>query len=61
MHPVEHYHHTMVSDAERLANWRTIGARHSEQVLDLAPKVLQSGGLGEQGTSFSSIKSKADG
>jgi hypothetical protein len=39
----------MVSDAEQLANWRTIGARYSEQVLELAPKVLKSGGLGEQG------------
>jgi hypothetical protein len=39
----------MVSDAEQLATWRTIGARYSEQVLDLAPKVLRSGGLGEQG------------
>jgi hypothetical protein len=39
----------MVSDAEQLATWRTIGARYSEQVLDLAPRVLKSGGLGEQG------------
>jgi hypothetical protein len=40
----------MVSDAEQLATWRTIGARYSEKVLDLAPRVLKSGGLGEQGT-----------
>jgi len=39
----------MLSDAEILARWRTIGARNSERVLELAPKVLKSGGLGEQG------------
>ncbi|EIW69895.1 hypothetical protein TREMEDRAFT_29601 [Tremella mesenterica DSM 1558] len=30
----------MVSDAERLAQWRTIGSRHSEEVIEIAPRVL---------------------
>jgi hypothetical protein len=46
----------MVSDAEQLASWRTIGARYSEQVLELAPKVLKSGGLGEQGKFSNSLQ-----
>jgi hypothetical protein len=40
---------TMTVDAELLSRWRTLGARHSEEVLDLAPRVLKSGNLGEQG------------
>lgn len=39
----------MTVDAELLSRWRTLGARHSEEVLDLAPRVLKSGNLGEQG------------
>jgi hypothetical protein len=51
----------MVSDAEQLATWRTIGARYSEQVLDLAPRVLKSGGLGEQGKlRYTDVCPKAD-
>jgi hypothetical protein len=51
----------MVSDAEQLATWRTIGARYSEQVLDLAPRVLKSGGLGEQGElPYTDVCPKAD-
>lgn len=42
----------MTVDAELLSNWRTLGARHSEKVLDLAPRVLKSGNLGEQGKTF---------
>lgn len=41
----------MVGDAELLSRWRTLGARHSEEVLELAPRVLKSGNLGEQGQS----------
>jgi hypothetical protein len=51
----------MVSDAEQLATWRTIGARYSEQVLNLAPRVLKSGGLGEQGKlRYTDVCPKAD-
>lgn len=39
----------MTADAELLARWRTLGARHSEEVLELGPRVLRSGGLGDQG------------
>lgn len=39
----------MSTDAERLSRWRTLGARHSEDVLELAPRVLRSSGLGDQG------------
>lgn len=35
------------SDREQLARWRQIGARHSEQVLELAPKVLRAGAAGD--------------
>ena len=41
-----------LSDLEQLARWRNLGARHSEEVLELAPKVLASTRLGEQGASF---------
>lgn len=44
----------MPSDVEKLARWRTLGARYSEQVIDLAPRVLRSSGLGDQGMSMSS-------
>jgi hypothetical protein len=60
---VQAYIHTanMLSDTEQLARWRTIGARYSEQVLDLAPKVLKSGGLGEQGKlPYTDMSDKAD-
>jgi hypothetical protein len=51
----------MVSDVEQLATWRTIGARYSEQVLDLAPRVLKSGRLGEQGKlPYEDVCPKAD-
>lgn len=39
----------MTIDADLLSRWRTLGARHSEEVLGLAPRVLKSGNLGEQG------------
>jgi hypothetical protein len=36
-----------LSDREQLARWRQMGARHSEQVVELAPKVLKAGAAGE--------------
>ncbi|WVF68201.1 hypothetical protein IAT40_002966 [Kwoniella sp. CBS 6097] len=36
-----------MSDIEQLARWRTIGARHSEEVVEIAQKVLK-GSVGEQ-------------
>ncbi|WWC92308.1 uncharacterized protein L201_007262 [Kwoniella dendrophila CBS 6074] len=36
------------TDLETLARWRTIGARHSEEVIELGLKVLKSGRLGDQ-------------
>jgi hypothetical protein len=36
-------------DIDRLANWRTVGARHSEEAIELAGRVLKSSGLGAQG------------
>ncbi|BEI81411.1 hypothetical protein CcaverHIS002_0205710 [Cutaneotrichosporon cavernicola] len=35
------------ADIDQLASWRTLGARNSQQVVDLAPKVLAAGGLGD--------------
>ncbi|CAK9786477.1 hypothetical protein CC85DRAFT_252968 [Cutaneotrichosporon oleaginosum] len=35
------------ADMDQLASWRTLGARNSQQVVNLAPKVLASGGLGD--------------
>jgi hypothetical protein len=43
----------MSSSMDKLARWRTLGARYSEEVLELAPRVLKSGGLGDQGLSLS--------
>jgi len=40
---------SMTSDLEQLARWRTVGARHSQEVYDLGLKVLKSGGAGDQG------------
>lgn len=37
------------SELETLARWRAIGARHSDEVMDLAGRVLKSGQLGDQG------------
>ncbi|ODN99481.1 hypothetical protein L198_03325 [Cryptococcus wingfieldii CBS 7118] len=37
------------TDLEKLAEWRTFGARHSEQTVELATRVLASGTLGDQG------------
>jgi hypothetical protein len=37
------------TDVERLASWRTLGARRSIEVVDLGPRVLKAGGLGDQG------------
>lgn len=39
------------ADLEQLARWRTLGARHSEEVVELASSVLTSGRLGDQGAS----------
>lgn len=39
------------ADIDQLASWRTLGARNSQQVVALAPKVLAAGGLGDAGTS----------
>ncbi|WVQ85954.1 hypothetical protein IAT38_008122 [Cryptococcus sp. DSM 104549] len=36
------------SDLTTLAQWRTLGARHSEEVVELAGRVLRSGTLGDQ-------------
>ncbi|ORX41019.1 hypothetical protein BD324DRAFT_612908 [Kockovaella imperatae] len=36
-----------LSDVEQLARWRRLGARHSEEVVDIAMRVLKKGGLGE--------------
>ena len=36
-------------DVEQLARWRTLGARHSEEVVKLGRAVLESGRLGDQG------------
>ena len=36
------------TDLETLARWRTVGARHSEEVVELATKALRSR-LGDQG------------
>jgi hypothetical protein len=36
-----------LSDKAQLARWRQIGARHSEKVVELAPKVLSAGAAGE--------------
>nr|ACZ80645.1 conserved hypothetical protein [Cryptococcus depauperatus] len=38
------------SDAEKLTEWRSIGARRSEQTVELATKVLASGNVGDQAT-----------
>ncbi|GMK54657.1 hypothetical protein CspeluHIS016_0112430 [Cutaneotrichosporon spelunceum] len=35
------------ADIDQLASWRTLGARNSQQVVALAPKVLAAGGLGD--------------
>lgn len=40
---------SMTNDLEQLARWRTIGARHSEEVYDLGLKVLKSKTAGDQG------------
>ena len=37
------------SDLDQLARWRTLGARHSEDVVELGSRVLASGRLGAQG------------
>ena len=37
------------SDMDKLARWRTLGAKHSEDVIELAQKVLKTRGLGEDG------------
>jgi hypothetical protein len=39
------------ADIDQLASWRTLGARNSQQVVKLAPKVLAAGGLGDAGGS----------
>ncbi|TYJ54376.1 hypothetical protein B9479_004964 [Cryptococcus floricola] len=36
------------TDLEKLAEWRTLGARHSEQTVELATRVLASGTLGDR-------------
>ncbi|WVN89700.1 uncharacterized protein L203_104930 [Cryptococcus depauperatus CBS 7841] len=36
------------SDAGKLAEWRSIGARRSEQTVELATKILASGNVGDQ-------------
>ncbi|KAK4688607.1 ER membrane protein complex subunit 2, partial [Tremellales sp. Uapishka_1] len=36
------------SDLEQLSRWRTVGARHSQQVVERATRVLKSTGLGDQ-------------
>ncbi|ODN82932.1 hypothetical protein, variant [Cryptococcus amylolentus CBS 6039] len=36
------------TDLEKLAEWRTLGARHSEQTVELATRVLASRTLGDQ-------------
>lgn len=40
-----------MSASELLARWRVLGARQSDEVLELAPKVLKAGRLGDQGVS----------
>lgn len=37
------------SDLEQLAEWRTLGARYSEETVHLAKRVLSSGNAGDQG------------
>lgn len=37
-----------LSDKDQLARWRQIGARHSEKVIEIAPKVLKAGAAGEE-------------
>lgn len=37
-----------LSPREQLAHWRSISARHSLAVVDLAPGVLKTRGLGEE-------------
>jgi hypothetical protein len=41
----------IMSASELLARWRVLGARQSDEVLELAPKVLKAGRLGDQGVS----------
>jgi len=36
-------------DIDQLARWRVLGARNSEAVVALAPKVLAGGNVGENG------------
>ncbi|KGB75466.2 hypothetical protein CNBG_1304 [Cryptococcus deuterogattii R265] len=36
------------SDLEQLAEWRTLGARYSEETVQLAKRVLSSGNAGDQ-------------
>lgn len=36
------------SDRDLLSRWRQIGARHSAEVIEIAPKVLQAGVQGEE-------------
>ncbi|KAK1923098.1 hypothetical protein DB88DRAFT_493778 [Papiliotrema laurentii] len=38
----------MSQDLEQLARWRTVGARHSQEVIKLAQRALKGGRLGEQ-------------
>lgn len=42
----------MSSDLDLLARWRNVGARHSDEVVETAPRVLKGGRLGEQGRWF---------
>lgn len=37
------------ADVDQLARWRTLGARRSAEVLDIAPRVLASGRLSDSG------------
>lgn len=39
----------MSSELDLLARWRNVGARHSDEVVEIAPRVLKGSRLGEQG------------
>lgn len=48
----------MSSDLDLLARWRNVGARHSDEVVEIAPRVLKAGRLGEQGVSGNTLVSE---
>lgn len=48
-------------DLQQLRRWRTLGARQSENVVRLAQRVLQAGGLGDEGRLDIPPAQRADG